>query len=324
MAGIGIVNNPRSRRNLGRPGTAARLRALLGDEGEVLDASTPEELARAVERFRAARIDMLGVNGGDGTAHVVLGAFARAFGAGPLPTVALLRGGSMNTVARGNGIRGTPEAILQRILVRRRAGLAQPLVERDLLAVAGDGEPEVHGFLFGTGCAVAFLEAYYAPPGPSPARGAWLAARAVGSALAGGRLARALARRETIAVTADGEPWPKRDYLAVLAGSSPELGFGFRPFARCGEQPGFFHAVGVTASAYRTALALPAIRLGRPWRRRVAMDAVVRQLVLEPAAPLRFTVDGDLYLARERLRVATGPALRLVADGGRAEPPATR
>ncbi len=318
MAGIGIVNNPRSRRNLRHPGTAARLRTVLGAEGEVLDASTPDELARAVERFRAARVDLLGVHGGDGTAHYVIGALALAFGPERLPPVALLPGGSMNTVARGTGIRGAPETVLERIVARRRLGLAQPVVERDLLAVEADGGAPLHGFLFGTGGAVAFLDAYYATPGPTPARAAWLAVRALASALVGGRLARALSRREPVEVTADGDRWPKADYLAVMAGSSPELGLGFRAFARCGEQPGFFHAVGVTASAYRLALAAPGIGLGRPWPRRVAMDAVARELWLEPRSPLRFTVDGDLYRAERRLRVSTGPALRLVAAGAAA------
>ena len=314
MAGIGILDNPGSRRNRRRAGAAERLRAILGTEGEVLDASTPDELARAVERFRAGGFDLLGIHGGDGTAHFVLTAFARAYGEAPLPPVALLPGGSMNTVARGTGIRGSAEAVLQRIVARRRAGLHQPTVERDLLTVEPDGGPPLRGFLFGTGCVVAFLEAYYAPPGPSPARAALLAARAVLSALVGGRLARTLGRREPVEVLADGERWPKGDYLAVLAGSSPELGLGFRPFARCDEQPGFFHAVGVTGSAYRLALAAPRIRLGLPWRRRVAMDAVARDLVLEPLAPLRFTVDGDLYRAERRLRVSTGPPLLLLAD----------
>ncbi len=320
MAGIGIVNNPRSRRNRRRPGTAGRLRAILRGDGEVLDASTPDELGRAVERLRAARVDLLGIHGGDGTAHYVLTAFARASGGEPLPPVALLPGGSMNTVARAAGIRGTPEAMLERIVARRRAGLPQPAVERDLLAVEPDGGPALNGFLFGTGCVVAFLEAYYARPGPSPAWAALLAVRAVLSALVGGRLARSLSRREPVEVLADGEPWPKGDYLAVLAGSSPELGLGFRPFARCDEQPGFFHAVGVTGSAYRVALAAPRIRLGLPWRRRVAMDAVARELVLEPRDPIRFTVDGDLYRAERRLRLSTGPSLRLLADRGVAAP----
>jgi diacylglycerol kinase family enzyme len=317
MARIGIVNNPRSRRNLRRPDTVARLRLLLGDHGEVVDTSTPEDLARAVERFQRAGIEVLGVNGGDGTGHRVLTAFAAAYGARPLPALLLLRGGAMNTVARGNGVRGTPEAVLRRHLARALAGLPSRTVERDLLRVQADGLRPLHGFLFGTGCAVAFLEAYGRSRRPSAARAAWLLARAVGSAAVGGPFARALARREPLRVLADGEEWPDPAYLAVLAGAVPELGLGFRPFARCDEQPGFFHSVGLTGSVARVAAALPAVRLGRPWRRSVAIDAVARDLLLEAPAPLRFTVDGDLYRAQRTVRVSCGPPVSVIVDDRR-------
>jgi diacylglycerol kinase family enzyme len=107
MAGIGILNNPRSRRNLLTPQTADRLRALVDGEGVVADAATLDELALAVDRFRTAGIDVLAVNGGDGTGHVALTALARAWD-GPLPALALLRGGAMNTVADAHKLRGTP------------------------------------------------------------------------------------------------------------------------------------------------------------------------------------------------------------------------
>lgn len=313
MGGIGIVNNPRSRRNRRRPETARRLRELLGADGEVLDASTSDELERAVERFRAARIEVLGVNGGDGTAHFVLSAFARAYDGASLPRVLFLPGGAMNTVARAHGIRGSPERTLWDIVTRRRAGMPLRTVERDLLRVEGDG-PATYGFLFGTGAAVAFLEAYYAAGRASPAAAARLVVRAAASALAGGELASSLARREHLRVVTDGDEWPDQTYVAVLAGAVPEIGLGFKPFARCAEQPGFFHAVGVTGSLLQVALAAPWIHAGRPWRRRLAQDEVARDLVVEGDAP-RFTVDGDLYVACRAVRVTTGPALEVVLPG---------
>src|SRR5512134_3085661 len=136
MGGIGIVNNPLARRNRRRPGVARRLAAQLDGDGELVDASTPEELALALERFRAARIDVLGVNGGDGTAHVVLTAFVRAYRGAPLPRVLLLRGGAMNTVAKGNGVRGGPERILREVLIRLRHGYPLRTLERDLLTIS--------------------------------------------------------------------------------------------------------------------------------------------------------------------------------------------
>jgi diacylglycerol kinase (ATP) len=311
MGGIGIVNNPRSRRNLRRPGIARRLRERLAHDGEVIDASTPDELERAVERFRAARVDVVGVNGGDGTTHYVVTAFARAFGKEPLPRLLLLRGGAMNTVARGNGVRGGPEGILREVLIRLRSGAPLRTRERDLLRVSADGGAPRYGFIFGTGIVVAFLEAYYATRRPCAATAALLVARAAGSALVNGRFARALARRESLRVAADGDEWPDGSYLALVAGSTPDIGLGFRPFGRCDEQPGFFHAVGVVGPLPALALAAPRLLRGAPWRRRLAQDEVVRTLVVQAEQP-RFTLDGDLYAARRSVTVETGPAVEIV------------
>ncbi|HET7826262.1 MAG TPA: diacylglycerol kinase family protein [Anaeromyxobacter sp.] len=311
MGGIGIVNNPQARRNRRRPGIARRLRERLADDGEVVDASTPDQLEAAVERFRAARIDVLGVNGGDGTTAYVLSAFARAYGREPLPKLLLLRGGAMNTVARGNGVRGGPEGILREVLIRRRHGYPLRTRERDLLRVTADGGAPRYGFIFGTGIVVAFLERYYASGHPSPAMAALLVARAAGSALVNGEFARALTRREPLRVATDGDEWPDGSYLALAAGSTPDIGFGFRAFARCDEQPGFFHAVGVVGPVAALAMSVPRIRVGAPWRRRIAQDEVARTLVIQAERP-RFTVDGDIYAAERTVTVETGPGVEIV------------
>src|SRR5512140_903498 len=239
MGGIGIVNNPRSRRNRGRPELGARLRERLGGDGEVLDAATPDALDRAVARFGEADIDTLGVNGGDGTGHRVLTAFVHAYRDRPLPRLLLLRGGAMNTVAHGHGIGGSPEAILREVLARRRRGLPLRTVERDLLRVEADGGPAQYGFIFGTGAVVTFLETYDRSPHPSPLLAAGLVLKAIGSAFTHGPFARALMRREPLRVETDGEEWPDERYLTLLAGATPDIGLGWKPFHRCAEQPGF-------------------------------------------------------------------------------------
>jgi diacylglycerol kinase family enzyme len=311
MGGIGIVNNPRSLRNLRRPETGERLRALLGGEGEVIEAATPDELAHAVARFRSAGIEVLGVGGGDGTTHMVVTAFARAYGRERLPALLPLRAGAMNTVARGAGIRGTPEGILRDVLRRRTSGSPLRTVERDLLEVTPDTDDPTFGFIFGTGGVVTFLDAYERAGSHSAALGAWLVLRALTSALAGGNFAGALGRRERLHVATDGDLWPEDAYVSVLAGSTPEIGFGLKTFARFDEQPGFFHAVGLTGTLRQLAAALPGLRRGRPWRRRLALDEVARELLVEGES-IRYTVDGDLHAARRTVRVRTGPALPIV------------
>lgn len=316
MAGIGIVSNPRSWRNRRRPETAERLRRLLGDQGELREAGTPEALAEALSAFRRAGVDLLAVNGGNGTLHVVVTALSSSW-APPWPRLLPLRGGGMNTVASAHGVRGPPERTLARILGLRRAGAPTRVVERDLLRVEAEDQGVEVGFLFGTGLAVSFLEAWYATGHPTAARALWLLLEAAGSAALGGTLAARLTRQDSLRASADGEEWPADAFLSVIAGAIPEMGFGLSPLGRCGEQPGFFHAVGVTGSAAQVALRMPALWLRRPWRRPLAIDAVARDLFLGAPA-LRYTVDGDLYEARGPVRVRTGPMAEvLVLRGAR-------
>jgi len=314
MGRIGIVNNPRARRNLRRPGTREELRRLLGSQGHLLDVATDACTREALAAFRREGVTLLAVNGGDGTLSRLATALVEGWGPPPWPRLVPLPGGSMNNVARAHGYRGPPERCLARLL--RRLETQEPLlaVERDLLLVESQGEPRRLGFLFATGAAVRFLDLWNARERPGPLWAAALLAAALASALVGGRLARNVTRREPLRILSDGEEWPAREWLSVLAGSVPGLGLGSRPFSRCDEQPGFFHAVGVTASPRRLVLELPALWRGRPGRRQGSLDVVTRHLVLEPREPLRFTLDGDLYRAERPLSVRSGPVVEVVVD----------
>ncbi|MBK9516483.1 MAG: diacylglycerol kinase [Anaeromyxobacter sp.] len=316
MGGIGIVNNPRAARNRRHPETRERLARLLGDEGQLHDASTPEELDRAVAALRAAGVDTLGICGGDGTNRRVLTAAAAAWGGGSLPRLLVLRGGTMNVLSANHGPPAEPEAMLSAELARRRAGQPAEVDERDLLRIEADGQPPGYGFLFGTGAAVAFLERFDASRWRSPAGAGWLLARAALSALGNGPLARALTSREPLRVEADGDEWPDQSYLTVLAGTVPSLGLGMRALARCEEQPGFFHAVGVHGSLPQVARLLPRVHRGAPWRRRAALDAVCRTLQLDGEG-VRYMVDGDLLGPARALRLSTGPAVQLLRPAWR-------
>ena len=218
----------------------------------------------------------------------------------------------MNTVAHGHGIRGGPERILRDVLARRRNGLPLRTVPRDLLEVSADGGSPRYGFIFGTGAIVAFLEAYYRRGRPSPPTAA--APRRARDRLRRRGRARSPPRSpgaSRCASTTDGDEWPDAGYLAVAAGSTPDIGFGFMAFQRCGEQPGFFHAVGVTGSVGQLVLALPAAAPRRP----VAPAARAGRggpRARPRGRPPRFTIDGDLYAAERTVRVATGPGVEIV------------
>src|SRR3954465_1181787 len=119
MGGIGVIINPRSRPNQGDPRAASRLARPLGDHGVVRTAKSRDDLARIAEDFRKLQIDILGISGGDGTNYVTITGFLRVYADEPIPTLALLRGGTFNTVANAVGVpRGRPEGLLAKLIAR--------------------------------------------------------------------------------------------------------------------------------------------------------------------------------------------------------------
>ncbi len=260
MSGIGVVLNPKSRRNLRDPGAALRLSRRLGDHGVLRTAGSVEELYRIAEDFRRVDIDVLAISGGDGTGHVTLTGFLNVYEGHTMPHVALLRGGTMNTVANSVGVRpGKPEGLLGRLVHAYAERAIAPLVgvERHVMHVrsleGGPGAAAHYGFLFGTGVVHGFLAEYYRDGEPSPLVAAKTLVRGIGSALIRGEMIRRMAKPFRGSVTLDdgsgngsgnGTVWEERDYLAVAAGTIEHIGLNFKPFYRYDHRPDAFQVLG--------------------------------------------------------------------------------
>jgi diacylglycerol kinase (ATP) len=320
MSGIGVVLNPRSRRNLRDPGAALRLSRRLGDHGVVRTAGSVEELYRIAEDFRRFDIDILAISGGDGTGHVTLTGFLNVYGGHTMPHVALLRGGTMNTVANSVGVRpGKPEGLLGRLIHAYAQRAIAPLagVERHVMHIApleGDAGAAHYGFLFGTGVVHGFLAEYYRHGEPSPLVAARTLARGIGSALIRGEMIRRMAQPFRGSVTLnDGTVWEERDYLAVAAGTIEHIGLNFKPFYRYDQRPNAFQVLGIHASPVEFVQELPRIHKSLPMRADKTYDALANRMVVRSAdGRMGYMIDGDLHESRGAIAVSIGPRVRLV------------
>jgi diacylglycerol kinase (ATP) len=335
MPGIGLILNPKSRRHAGDPTAEARFSRYLGSDGIVRTVRSVDELRHIAQDFRERDIDVLAIGGGDGTTHVTLGPFVEVYRDRAIPKLALLRGGTMNTVANSVGVpHGTPDQLLRRLLqIYRRGGdriagageiaevtgiadgAAIAFEERHLLRVTASDEPRAHyGFLFGTGVTYGFLAEYYRHANPTPLAAVEVLLRCAASALVGGRTIRRMAEPFRGSATLEGGPsWPEHDYLALAAGTIAHIGLGFKPFYRYRERPNAFHALGVRASPGAFVRELGRVRRGRPMRPTAAYDAVTSRLVVHGAMkPIRYMIDGDLHDASSDLVVSAGPLVRIL------------
>jgi diacylglycerol kinase (ATP) len=318
MPGIGLILNPKSRRHAGDPAAEARFAGYLGSDGIVRTARSVDELRHIAEDFRERDIDVLAIGGGDGTTHVTLGPFLEVYRDRPIPKLALLRGGTMNTVANSVGVpHGTPDQLVRRLVQTYRRGDATEIAfeERHLLRVTASDEPRAHyGFLFGTGVTHGFLAEYYRHANPTPLAAVEVLLRCAASALVGGATIRRMAEPFRGSATLEGgSSWPARNYLALAAGTIAHIGLGFKPFYRYRDRPNAFHALGIVASPGAFVRELGRVRRGQPMRPAAAYDAVTSRLVVHgKTKPIRYMIDGDLYDASSDLVVSVGPLVRIL------------
>jgi diacylglycerol kinase family enzyme len=338
MAGIGVIFNPRSGRNLRDPSAARRLHAALGDHGVVREAGSLDQLYRVAEDFRNLDIDVLGISGGDGTNGVAITGFLDVYKSTALPQIAFLRGGTMNTAANSVGVRrGKPESMLDRLVQAyvERASIPLQDVERHVVKLRGengarqsarsvnDTAPasmrapplaEKYGFVFGTGVVCGYLAEYYAGGDPNPVVAAKTLLRGVGSAMVRGEMIRRMAEpfRGTVELD-DGTLWEQRDYLAVAGGTIDQIGLNFRPFPRYGERAGAFHILGIHTSPMGFVRQLPRIWRAAPMQPGHTFEATTTSVTIRsPKSPIRYMVDGDLHECDGPLHVTIGPRVRIV------------
>lgn len=316
MRTIGLIINPAAGFHRRDRGAARAFRRLLDGAGIVAESRSLDDLPTIARRFRDEGVEILALSGGDGTGSATLTAFAEVYGANPLPTAALLRGGTMNTVANSLGVpRRRPRALLRRLVGLARGAQEDAEALLDTVTVHPLRVDGRLGFLFGVGVVYQFLAAYYAAGKghPTPVTAAKVLARGIGSVAVGGPYARAMTAPVELDVSVDGVGWLRQPYLTVAAGAVDQIGLGFRPFYQAGTVPGRFHLLGITGSAGAFTRALPRVHRGLSVGPEVAAEALAqRALVASPEGGLDYMVDGDLFRASAPVTVELGPPVEIL------------
>jgi diacylglycerol kinase family enzyme len=302
---IAVIVNPRSRANRRNPRIAADFQAIVGDRGRVFAPKTIEELDSIAADLRREPPTVIAVHGGDGTLHKTITSLGRAFGAEPLPPVAMLCGGTMNVVATSLGIRERPAVFLKAIVDADRSGQRLETIRRRCMRIGDE-----LGFLFGSGLPANFLTEYYAPSGYGPARAAWLLVRAFFSALWHGPFIQRLFKRFEGSVRVDGALLEQTAFVGLMAGTVREVGLGFKLVHRADDDPERFGVLAMHSAVLSLSLDVWAVQRGRGISASRAFSAVASQMdVKSKNGAMAYTIDGDLYRTHEPVAISLGPPI---------------
>lgn len=299
----GVIRNPRAHANRMTGGAPSdRPPDVAWAEPE-----TPQALAADLASFAAQGVDLLVVDGGDGTLREVLTALPGAFATPPL--LAVLPSGKTNILALDLG---TPHGwTLEAALAAADRGRTKSRTPLEAVWLGG-GQADVRGFIFGLGAferatrmshAVNRMGAYHA--------------LSVGLTLAGAVLRTLFGgdrndwrRGVEASVGLDGASARAGARFLVLATTLKRLPFGIAPFgpARDG-----LKLLDIDAPPRRLLAALPAVLSGRdaPWLERCGYRRG-EGAVIAVSSPAPVVIDGEAYPGG-KIVVRRGTPVRFLA-----------
>ena len=298
---VGVLSNPRSGGN--RKGGRG-VRNVLAKWPDVMqrDAFTPEGVSESLSDFARNGVDLIIINGGDGTVHAALTAIGSSEIYSRPPLFALLCAGTTSMLARDVGITDSPSAALSRILQwAESTNTSLNVRTRPVLRVQRSSrQPPLFGMFFGAGAICQGIKIFHNRDNPMGWRGELMPAFTMLRLL----LAILCKDHEKVPpfltkTSLNGRSAGRRADLLVLVSTLERLFLGMRPY--WGGENGPLRYTAVSVEPKRLLRVLLSLFRSRQSRHATPANGYfshnVHAVQLEMEGD--FTLDGELYAAGE-------------------------
>lgn len=317
---IGVITNLKAGRGArDSESVLALLRSHPEIKSVVTDRSTV--LGDVVRQFAADEVDLLVVNGGDGTLQRTLTEVLEDPAFAKPPIIAPLRSGRTNSSARDLGIDRSPVLAMDRIIDLSKSGaIERKVVKRDVLRVTLDADgavSDVHcGMFCGFGVIDRAIRRTHERFPEGRAQGAFGGAVTVAGLLTSLALGRRdpLLEPDAMTVCLDGDSLPDHDFHLVISSTLERAFLNLRPF--WGTGPGAVRITAIAEGAPRIARSISRIIRGkRPSPDGELPGYVSRNVdIAEIKTDCGLTIDGELFepKAGRRVRIEALPNVSFV------------
>jgi len=300
---VGVLSNPYSG---GNRKLLPSVRTVLSTYPRVFhrEAQLPSDVASVLDDFARKEVNMVVINGGDGTIQAVLTSICHERVFEELPILAVLSAGTSSMIAGDVGLKRSQTQSLRKLLAWVDDGEGEAtILKRSVLRVqaALDKKP-IYGMFFGTAGiyqGIQFCNNRLNRPG---FRGEW----APGLTIAMFLLAVALRRDNyvipvPVRVSLDKKLPQQRNCLLLMISTLERLFFGLRPY--WGKEDGPLHYTAINAKPQHLLRALPALMRGRKNRYGTPKNGYFSYNVQQVELTLNsgFTLDGELFEPESQL-----------------------
>lgn len=294
---LGVVSNLRAgSRSRGRD--AQRLEVPRHEDLILIETETRDDLPEALRVLAAKGVDVLAVDGGDGTLHQVLCEIMRGKAFGEIPALAPLRGGRTNMSAIDLGAqRSRDRAVSELFSACREGRLDERRVDRQVLRIKpGRGADPLYGFFVGTGLVRRAIEWIHTVFPTGRARGVFGGGVTTASVLLRAVFGQrgGILRGDVHRLAIDGEPIEATEYMLLMATTLQRLFLRLDPFWGREQAPVRFTGIAWQCRSLPTAIARVLAGRSEPLRWE---DGYLSRNAgrLDIGFDCGFTIDGELF-----------------------------
>ncbi len=294
---LGVLSNPNSGGN--RKGLAT-VNRVLQHQADALhrEAVTVPDTAAALDEFMRDGVDLVAINGGDGTIQTVLTALIDRKPYEQIPLLAILRAGTDSIIARDIGIKGSRDRGLRKLINwARKPDGSGALVRRPIIRLQSASlQHPLYGMIFGAAViyqGILFCRRNIHTKGVTGA---------LAPSLTLARFLLGVIRRNPqyastapLTIELDRSDPIRRDFLMVLVSTVHHFFLGLRPFWGTGTGPLQFTAI--ADRAQHLMRVLPTMARGQRCRLRTPENGYFSHNASEVRLTLNtgFILDGELH-----------------------------
>jgi hypothetical protein len=281
----------------------------------VVDTASIDEFKRVIDTIQREDINLLILNGGDGTLQMGITELIRQLPRERIPVILPLRGGTMNMVANNLGIRKSPpdtvRIIMDHVRAFHRGENDLQTIPLKVLKITDENNGTRYGFTFSNGIVYKVQKAYYATGNPSFQTAANMTTTIIGNYILGTQRGKAFFEKIKTSLTIDGTTYPYHRTLLSVASVLQKLVLWFKPFYHP-ERKGMdgFYFLSVSMDSLSIIANLRALSGGRLLHERLFNDTAHRVTIQADGG---YGIDGELS-DRESTAVTIeeGPAINFL------------
>ena len=261
------------------------------------DVQTPQDVSAGLAEFARNDVNLVVINGGDGTVQAALTALFHHRPFETIPLLAVLQSGTTSMTARDVGFAGSPVNALEKIFKWADGGPGDPVVlRRPVLQVRAPGHDPRYGMFFGTAGIYQGIQYFHRNvnsrglkgelgPGITIARFLWAASFGRSDFIS----------PVPITIALDDNPPLQMDCMLLLVSTLERLFLGLYP--HWGDEKGPLHYTALRTRPRHLLQALPHILRGRKNRRARPENGYFSHNASRITLNLDsgFTLDGQLY-----------------------------